>query len=127
MGVEPPPKCVNRELNSQIGIRNQDSHFSESDRALPTSMLLWGATYYVRYVKRDANDSLCTTCFAVTVGCGTAAPEYVTAVLAVIVQIRTDTTQHMIHIKVYILAQLYHKQQHRLIYVNILHIYKVLK
>ena len=31
MGVEPPPKCVNRELNSQIYIRSQDSHFSESD------------------------------------------------------------------------------------------------
>ena len=33
MGVEPPPKFVNRELNSQIGIRSQDSHFSESDGA----------------------------------------------------------------------------------------------
>ena len=27
MGVEPPPKYVNRELNSQIGIRSQDSYF----------------------------------------------------------------------------------------------------
>ena len=50
MGVEPPPKCVNRELNSQIGIRSQDSHFSESDWACPTSMLLWGAAHCVRYV-----------------------------------------------------------------------------
>ena len=50
MGVEPTPKCVNRELNSQIGIRSQDSHFSESDGAPPTYMLLWGAAYYVRYV-----------------------------------------------------------------------------
>ena len=50
MGVEPPPKCVNRELNSQIGIRSQNSHFSESDKAPPTSMLLWGATHCVRYV-----------------------------------------------------------------------------
>ena len=33
MGAEPPPKYVNRELNSQIGIRGQDSHFSESDGA----------------------------------------------------------------------------------------------
>ena len=96
-GVEPPPKCVNRELNSQIGIRSQDSHFSESDGAPPTSILLWGAAYCVRYVKRDANDSLCTTYFAVTTGCGIAA-------LAVIAQIRTDTTQHVIHIKIYILA-----------------------
>ena len=48
-------------------------------------MLLWGAAYYVRYVKHDANDSLCTTWFAVTARCGTAA-------LAVTVQIRTDTT-----------------------------------
>ena len=60
MGVELPPKCVNRELNFQIGIRSQDSYFSESDGARPTSMLLWGAAYYVRYVKRDANASLCT-------------------------------------------------------------------
>ena len=48
MGVEPPPKYVNRELNSQIGIRNQDSHFSEIDGAPPTSMVLWGDAYYVR-------------------------------------------------------------------------------
>ena len=60
MGVDPPTKYVNRELNSQISIRGQDSHFSESDGP-PTSMLLWGAAYYVRYVKHDANDSLCTT------------------------------------------------------------------
>ena len=60
MGVESPPKYVNRELNSQIGIRRQDSHFSESDGAPPTSKLLWGAAYCVRYVKCDANDSLCT-------------------------------------------------------------------
>ena len=97
MGVEPPSKYVNRELNSQIGIRSQDSHFSESDGALPTSMLLWGAAYYVRYVKHDANDSLCTIWFAVAAECGTTA-------LAVIAQIRTDTTQHVIHIKIYLLA-----------------------
>ena len=57
MDIESPPKCVNRELNSQISIRSQNSHFNESDGALPASMLLWGAAYYVRYVKRDANDS----------------------------------------------------------------------
>ena len=60
MGVESPPKYVNRELNSQIGIRSQDSYFSESDGAPPTSKLLWGAAYCVRYEKHDANDSLCT-------------------------------------------------------------------
>ena len=76
---------MNRELNSQIGIRSQDSHFSESDGAPPTSMLLWGAAYCVRYVKHDANNSLCITWFAVAAGCGTAA-------LAVTAQIRTDTT-----------------------------------
>ena len=103
MGLEPPPKYVNRKLNSQIGIRNQDSHFSESDGAPPTSMLLWGAANYVRYVKHDANDSLCTTWFAVVAGCGTTA-------LAITAQIRTDTTQHVIHIKIYILALLYHKR-----------------
>ena len=97
MGVEPPHKCVNGELNSQFGIRSQDSHFSESDGAPPISMLLWGAAYYDRYVKHDANDSLCTTWFVVATGCGTAA-------LAITAQISTDTTQHVIHIKIYILA-----------------------
>ena len=93
---------MNRELNSQIGIRSQDSYFSESDGALPISMLLWSDAYYVRSIKRDANDSLCKTWFAVAAGCGIAA-------VAVTAQIRTDTTQHVIHIKIYILAQLYHK------------------
>ena len=65
MSVEPHPKCVSRELNSQIGIRSQDSYFNESDRAPPTSMLLWGVAYSVRYVKRDANDSLCTHVLAI--------------------------------------------------------------
>ncbi|XP_066351631.1 protein EMSY-LIKE 3-like [Miscanthus floridulus] len=51
-------------------------------------MLLWGAAYCVRYVKCDANDSLCTPWFAVAPGCGTAA-------LAVTTQIRTDATQHV--------------------------------
>ena len=97
MGVEPPPKYVNRELNSQIGIRSQDSHFSESDGAPPTSMLLWVAAYYVRYVKCDANDGLCTTWFAVAAGCGTTA-------LTITAHIRTDTAHHVIHIKIYILA-----------------------
>ena len=63
-------------------------------------MLLWSAAYYVRYVKRVANDSLCTTWFAVAAGCGTAAPECSTTTLDVIAQIRTDTTQHMIHINI---------------------------
>ena len=67
-------------------------------------MLLWGAAYCVRYVKRDTNDSLCTTWFAVAAGCGTAAPECGTAALAVTTQIKTDTTHHVIHIKIYILA-----------------------
>ena len=97
MGVDPPPKYVNRESNSQISIRSQDSHFSESDGAPPTSIILWGAAYCVRYVEHDMNDSLCTTYFAITAGCGTAS-------LAIITQIKTDTTQHAIHIKIYILA-----------------------
>jgi hypothetical protein len=45
MGIETPPKYVNRELNSQIGIRGQNSHIS--DGAPPTSMLLWGAAHSV--------------------------------------------------------------------------------
>ena len=85
---------MNKELNSQIGIRSQDSDFNESDRAPPTSMLLWGAAYCVRYVKRDANNSLCITWLAVAAGCGT-------ATLAVTAQIRIDITQHVIHIKIY--------------------------
>ena len=93
MGVEPPPKCVNRELNYQIGIRSQDSHFSENEGAPPTSMLVWGAAYCVRYVKHDANDSLCATWFVVVAGCSIAA-------LAVTAQIRTDTIHHVIHIKI---------------------------
>ena len=71
MGVEPPPKYVNRELNSQIGIRIQDSHFIESDGAPPTSMLLWGAAYCVRYVKHDANDNLCIHVLAAVRQCRT--------------------------------------------------------
>ena len=98
MGVEPPPKCVNRELNSQIGIRSQDSHFSESDGAPPTSMLLWGAAYCVSYIKCDANDSLCTIWFAAIARCGTAAPECGTLALTITTQIRTDTAQHVINI-----------------------------
>ena len=88
---------------------------------------MWGAAYCVRCVKHDANDSLYTTWFAVAAGCGAAVQECGTAALAVTAQIRTGTTHDVIHIKIYILAQLYHKRQHRLIYVHILHIYKVLK
>ena len=68
-------------------------------------MLLWDAAYYVRYVKRDANDSLYTTWFAVVARCGTVTPKCGTAALAVTGQIRTNTTQHMIHIKICTLAQ----------------------
>ena len=110
MGVEPPPKHVNRELNSQICIGSQHSNFSESDRAPPTSMLLWDAAYCVRYVKHDANDSLCTTWFVVAAGCDADEPECGTIALVVTTQIKTDTTQYVIHIKIYILAQLYHKR-----------------
>jgi hypothetical protein len=35
MGVDPPSKYVNRELNSQLGIKGQDSHFSEVKVGLP--------------------------------------------------------------------------------------------
>ena len=51
MGVESPPKYVNRELNSQLGIRGQDSHFSEVKiEAPPTSMPLWGAAHSVKKI-----------------------------------------------------------------------------
>jgi hypothetical protein len=54
MGVETPPKYVNRELNSQIGIRGQNLHIELSDGAPPASMLLWGAAHNVTriYVMR---------------------------------------------------------------------------
>ena len=51
MNVETPPKCVNWELNSQFDIRGEDSHFSQSDGAPQTTMLLWGATHCVIYIK----------------------------------------------------------------------------
>ena len=47
MGVETLPKYVNGELNSQIGIRGQNSHIELSDGAPPTSTLLWGAAHSV--------------------------------------------------------------------------------
>jgi hypothetical protein len=37
MGVETPPKYVDRELNSQIGVRGQNSHLELSDGAPPTT------------------------------------------------------------------------------------------
>ena len=54
MGVETPPKYVNGELNSQTGIRGQNSHIELSDGASSTSMLLWGAAHSVTgiYVMR---------------------------------------------------------------------------
>jgi hypothetical protein len=54
MGVETPSKYVNRELNSQIGIRGQNSHIELCDGAPSTSMLLWGAAHSVTriYVMR---------------------------------------------------------------------------
>ena len=55
-------------------------------------MLLLGAAYYVRYVKCDENDILCTIWFAIVAGCGTAALECGTTALTVTAQIRIDTT-----------------------------------
>ena len=114
MGVESPPKYVNRELNSQIGIRSQDSYFSESDGP-PYIHAPMGCYILCQVYRRDVNDSSCTTSFVVIAGC-------VTAALAVTAQIRTGTTQHVTHIKIYILAQFYHQLQHRLIHVHIPHI-----
>ena len=47
MGVETPPKYVNGELNSQNGIRGQNSHIELNDGAPPPSMLLWGVAHSV--------------------------------------------------------------------------------
>ena len=50
-GRRASPKYVNRELNSQLGIRGQDSHFSEVKiGAPPTSMPLWGASCNVKKI-----------------------------------------------------------------------------
>jgi hypothetical protein len=46
MGVETPPKYVNRELNSQIGVRGQNSHIELSDGAPP------------KYVNRELNSQI---------------------------------------------------------------------
>jgi hypothetical protein len=53
-GCRNSPKYVNRELNSQVNIRGQNSHIELSDGALPISMLLWGATHGITriYVMR---------------------------------------------------------------------------
>ena len=53
MCVEPSPKCVNRELNYQIGIRSQDSHFSKSDGAPPTSMARKSQLYFISFVSSN--------------------------------------------------------------------------
>ena len=50
---------------------------------------------------------------------GTARPRCGTAALAVIAQVKTGTTQHVILIQKNILAQLYDKLQHRSIHVHI--------
>jgi hypothetical protein len=47
MGVEPPPKYVNRELNSQLGIRGQVSHFSEVKVGSPYIHAPCGVLYTV--------------------------------------------------------------------------------
>ena len=72
MDIESPPKCVNRELNSQIGIKSQDSYFSESDGP-PYIHAPMGCYILCQVYRRDVNDSSCITSFAITVGCGTAA------------------------------------------------------
>jgi hypothetical protein len=47
MGVEPPPKYVNRDLNSQFDIRGQDSHFSEAKVGLPLYLCSCGVLHIV--------------------------------------------------------------------------------
>jgi hypothetical protein len=75
MGVEPPPKYVNRELSSQFGIRGQDSHFSEVKVGLPLHPCSYGALHTMsRIYIRDAYDRSCTHVLAATAECGTAAP-----------------------------------------------------
>jgi hypothetical protein len=74
MDVEPPPKYVNGELNSQIGIRGQDSHFGEEKLGLPPyPCFLWGAAHSVKksiFVMHMTEYSQQT--LAVAAECGTA-------------------------------------------------------
>jgi hypothetical protein len=73
MSVEPPPIYVNRDLNSQFGIKGQDSHFSEVKVGLPLHPCSCGVLHTVsRIYIHDAYDRSCTQSLAVTVGCGTA-------------------------------------------------------
>ena len=65
---------MNRELNSQLGIRGQDSHFSEVKiGAPPTSMPFVGVLHIVsrKYI-RDAYDRSCTHVLAAAAECGAA-------------------------------------------------------
>ena len=65
---------MNRELNSQLGIRGQDSHFSEVKiGAPPTSMPLWGAHTVLRKYIRDTYDRSYTHVLTAVAECGTTA------------------------------------------------------
>jgi hypothetical protein len=57
-------------MNSQIGIRGQNSHIELSDGAPPTSMLLWGAAHSVTriyvmhmtsvHISNQGDEKICT-------------------------------------------------------------------
>ena len=73
MGIETPPKCMNLELNSQVGIKGQDSYSSQSDGAPPTSMLRWDAAHNVMYISVMRMTIHAYNSFAKIVGHGTTA------------------------------------------------------
>jgi hypothetical protein len=50
MNVEPSPKYMNGELNSQIGIRGQDSHFSEVKWDFPYIHASYGVLHSVKNI-----------------------------------------------------------------------------
>jgi hypothetical protein len=87
MDVEPPPKYVNGELNSQIGMKGQDSHFSEVKWDSPNIHASCGVLHIVsKAYECDAYDRSCTQVLATVAECGTTAP-------VVLARQRTATTQ----------------------------------
>jgi hypothetical protein len=72
MNVEPSPKYMNGELNSQIGIRGQDSHFSEVKWDFPYIHASYGVLHYQKYINVMHYERLCTQVLAAAAKCGTA-------------------------------------------------------
>ena len=135
MGVEPPPKYVNREFKFLNWHMRPSFTFLVKVMGLPLHPCSCGVQHtcvkYINviqmivYAQQVCFDSWVRHCRSLATALshsGTAGPGCGTAALAATAQVRTSTTQHVTHIKKYILAQIYVKLQHRLIHVHIPHI-----